>query len=123
PANARPAIKAAIAALGSGDRAQMAAAVPEIERLSQASHGGFRYADLLAALGDRDAALTAMEQSAAARRRPPVALFHPPTASLRDDPRYLRLIEATGLMKYWRETKTRPDICATADAPQFCRQL
>jgi hypothetical protein len=123
PVETRPGLKAAFAALASGDQAQMTAAVPEIERLSQASHGSFRYADILAELGARDAALTSMEQAAAVRRRPPIALFHPSTAALRNDPRYLRLLETTGLMKYWRETKTRPDICTAADAPQFCRQL
>ena len=122
-ADARPGLKAAIAALVSGDRAQMTAAVPELERLSQTSHGSFRYADLLAELGARDAAFTALEQSAVARRRPPVALFHRSMASLRNDPRYLHVLETTGLMRYWRDTKTRPDICADADAPPFCRRL
>src|SRR5206468_4189898 len=99
PADSRPAMKAALMALTSGNPAQMAAAAPEINRLAQASHGSFRYADILAALGARDAALTAIEQSAAFRRRPPPSLFQPAMASLRSEPRFLRLLETTGLMK------------------------
>lgn len=36
-------------------------------------------------------------------------LFLPPTALLRRDPRFVRLTEALGLERYWRDSGTRPD--------------
>ena len=42
-------------------------------------------------------------------RRYTQPLFMPETAPLRDEPRFARLLQATGLEDYWRATRTLPD--------------
>ena len=42
-------------------------------------------------------------------RRSTQPLFMPETAPLRDEPRFARLLQATGLEDYWRATRTLPD--------------
>lgn len=49
-------------------------------------------------------------------------LFWPQTAPLRADPRFQALTEKLGLFAYWKTTHTRPDFCATEDAP-VCEAL
>jgi hypothetical protein len=39
------------------------------------------------------------------------------------DPAFPALATQLGLMKYWKTTRTRPDVCATKDAPPFCRMI
>jgi hypothetical protein len=38
-----------------------------------------------------------------------MALFVPPTASMRADARFDKLMEAMGIAAYWRQRKVRPD--------------
>ena len=52
-----------------------------------------------------------------------MTLCDPLIASLRDDPRYLRLPQTTGLIRYWQTTRSKPDLCAAAGAPGFFRSL
>ena len=33
------------------------------------------------------------------------------------------LLQQIGLMKYWRTTHTRPDVCSVKDPPPFCRMI
>lgn len=77
----------------------------------------------LAALGAVDIAFAQCDDyflgkldPAIGRRTPPPThqcwtdfLFLPPTATLRADPRFGTLMQATGLDAYWRETGTQPD--------------
>ena len=39
------------------------------------------------------------------------------------DPGFPAVAERLGLTAYWKESKTRPDICATESAPAFCRSI
>jgi hypothetical protein len=40
-----------------------------------------------------------------------------------NDPGFPALANQLGLMKYWRTTHTRPDVCSTGAAPPFCRLI
>ena len=114
----RDALIAAFEALASGDPARIAVARPGVERVAAASTDPWFYGVVLAALGDWPAALDVV-----ARTGDPSQLFHPAFLTLRHDARYLDVLERQGLLKYWRETRTRPDLCRAPDPPAFCKTL
>lgn len=69
-------------------------------------------------LGDLDAAFEIVNDPAR------VALFMraynnpwflPATRAMRADPRFLPLMEKHGFVDYWKQTKTKPDVCATIE--------
>ncbi len=76
----------------------------------------------MAALGDLDGAFAAAETIyfGGGGRRATSVLFAPHTAAMRADPRFEPLMEALGLMAYWREAGRRPDVCAASAPPPFC---
>jgi len=39
------------------------------------------------------------------------------------DPGFPALAEQLGLMRYWKTTRTKPDVCSDKDAPPFCRMI
>ena len=122
---ARVAIVAAFEALASGDPARIADARPGVARAAAAAPNNALfttfYSMILAALDDRPAALDSLERLAPGEA---ATLFLPAVVTaLRHEPRYLRLLERQGLIKYWRETRTRPDLCSAPDAPAFCKTL
>jgi len=80
----------------------------------------------LAALNDLDAAFAlAGKQSfnpTTVRTGTSQVFFWPTSRAMRADPRFLPLVEKLGLMRYWRATRSQPDICETETAP-FCAAL
>jgi len=42
-------------------------------------------------------------------------LFFPSTRAIRADQRFLPLMEKLGYVDYWKQTKTRPDVCSAAE--------
>jgi DNA-binding winged helix-turn-helix (wHTH) protein/Flp pilus assembly protein TadD len=50
-------------------------------------------------------------------------LFSEMTAAMRADPRFLALVTDLGLMAYWRNSGTRPDVCKIASPPPFCAAI
>lgn len=50
-------------------------------------------------------------------------LFNELVRNMRADPRFLALVTDTGLIDYWRESHTRPDVCTTAAPPPFCAEI
>ena len=118
----RPVFLAAFAALQSGDPARIRAARPGIEeRLRSGFDPGLL--DLLLAMDDRDVVFSASQTQVSQHPGYTLFLFSPRFAALSHDPRYEKLMEAAGLMSYWRATRTRPDLCAVPDAPAFCQRL
>ena len=117
----RDALIAAFKALADADPTRIAAARPGIEKAAAAAPDVSFYALVLAALDDRPAALDVIERTVNPDR---AQLYHPTIlAALRHEPRYLRVLEREGLIQYWRETRTRPDLCAAPDPPAFCKTL
>jgi tetratricopeptide (TPR) repeat protein len=49
------------------------------------------------------------------------ALFRPDFASVRADPRFMRVAAQLGLVRYWRETGSWPDFCTTERLPYDCK--
>ena len=124
PPERRLALGAAFAALAAGDRGRMAAAAPAVEQLVRQGGGEPVLTGVLTALGARPAALLSLESEVAQDTfLPPPSLFDPMIALLWDEPRYVRLLEDSGLIRYWRAARVKPDLCRTASAPSFCRQL
>jgi len=40
-----------------------------------------------------------------------------------DDPALPAVLQRLGLMKYWRTTHTKPDVCSAKNAPAFCSMI
>jgi tetratricopeptide (TPR) repeat protein len=76
---------------------------------------------VLAALGARDAALSAAANLVRARGMfDAEVLFEPNMAAARAEPGYAELVRKLGLIGYWRSAANKPDICRDAARPRFC---
>jgi len=79
---------------------------------------------LLGALGANREALRTVEAAAAARKfLVREWLFMPTMAGALRDPSFPAVAERLGLMRYWKTSHTRPDICSTAGRPAFCQLI
>ena len=80
----------------------------------------------LAALNDLDAAFALADQltfnASSLSSEMHQVLFWPASRPMRDDPRFLPLVEKLGMLDYWRTTRSQPDLCETETAP-FCKAL
>ncbi len=52
----------------------------------------------------------------------PEFLFFPETAPMRRDPRFIRLAETLGLVRFWQETGVWPDFCRS-EPQSICRRM
>ena len=121
-----PALGGAVDALASGRPDQIAAAGRALEAVERQVQGGglvdgVFLADTLVALGARDGAFRRLE--IVAERGAASALFMPRERALSHDPRYAAILKRSGLMDYWRNSHTRPDLCGDPDPPAFCATL
>lgn len=113
--DARAALLAGYRTLASGDATARTKAItalvalPENERIEVV-------APLLASLG-------ATHEALLAARTEPRLFWHRSMRGVLDDPGFLGVARELGLLTYWRTTATRPDICATASPPSFCRSI
>ncbi len=46
-------------------------------------------------------------------------IFLPSTKAMRADPRFLTVAQKLGFVDYWKQTKTQPDVCETAEERDF----
>lgn len=80
----------------------------------------------LAALNDLDAAFALADKqtfnASSLESGTLQVLFWPTSVAMRADPRFLPLVEKLRLMDFWGTTKSKPDVCATENAP-FCAAL
>ena len=92
----------------------------------QASAGDPRCNDkivvaMLAALGDRAAALQAAANLVQARGLfDAEVLFEPNMTAARGEPGYEQLVRKYGLVGYWRASPSPPDVCRDTAKPRFC---
>jgi len=52
-----------------------------------------------------------------------MTLFSPTLKQARSLPEFERLADRTGLIRYWHESRTRPDLCTARNAPAFCNSI
>jgi hypothetical protein len=50
-------------------------------------------------------------------------LFLPTMDGARRDPSFPGVVQRLGLIKYWKASHTRPDVCSAKDPPPFCRMI
>ena len=115
------AYRAGFRALMSRDPQDRLNAIKALSSLSPQHMGGTGVL-LLASLGANSEALKIIEAGTVTGTRPWRAyLFYPPLAGARRDPAFPGVAERLGLIRYWRTTHTKPDVCSGQDAPPFCR--
>ena len=115
PAERRAALLAGYQALASGDASAKRAAVRALLGVPEEQQND-TVAAMLAALGaNREALQIAGDNPSLFWRR-----------SMRrtlDDPGFPALTQRLGLMKYWKATQTKPDVCGEKSPPPFCRMI
>ena len=78
-------------------------------------------ARLLGALGANRGALQIIERAALVRSFWTVsALWYPSLRGALDDPAFPPLAARLGLIRYWRTSGSKPDVCSARAAPAFC---
>ena len=123
PSPARAALRAGFEAMISRDPAAKQRAAQMLAALS-IDMKGRHVVSMLAALGANGEAMQAVAaQTARYRLWAPSWLFLPASRGLLSDPAFPAFAQQLGLLKYWRTTHTKPDVCSAKDAPPFCRMI
>jgi tetratricopeptide (TPR) repeat protein len=124
PPDLRAALLASYKAAGSRDPAARQNAAAMLEAVTE-SHKIFLVVLMLGALGANRAALDQMVKwdSGGNTVRARLFLWFPTMRGVISDPGFPAVAERMGLMKYWRTTHTRPDVCSAKDPPAFCRMI
>jgi tetratricopeptide (TPR) repeat protein len=120
PAELSSALAAGYRAAASKDGDAKAQAVQKLLALRE-DQQRFATAWLLADLGATDAAF--LVASRFANRGNTSVFWHPSMRSTLDDPRFPGFAEQLGLMKYWKESRRKPDACNDANPPAFCSKI
>jgi TolB-like protein/Tfp pilus assembly protein PilF len=123
PTPARAALKTAYEAMVSKDpeakakAAQMLAALPPEMQ-------GREVATMLGALGANSAMMQAVAYGVAQHRISPAGwLYYPIARGVLSDPGFPAFANKIGLMRYWKTTHTKPDVCSAAGPPPFCAMI
>jgi hypothetical protein len=122
PAEQKAALITAFRAMASGNAVAKAQAVKALSALpdDQKSPGVIR---ALAALGASHDALRLFVAGLNSRYEWTSLLWYPSMRGVLDEPAFPALAQRLGLMKYWRTSHTKPDVCSTKDPPPFCRMI
>jgi tetratricopeptide (TPR) repeat protein len=121
PTATKAALAVAYQAIISGDAKAKARAVQLLAAIPASEYPRTRVA-AVGALGDTGEALR--EVLAASRRfDAPSWLFMPSMGDVLSDPRFPAVAERLGLMRYWKTTHIKPDVCSTTHAPHFCGMI
>ncbi|HET7575104.1 MAG TPA: TIR domain-containing protein [Sphingomicrobium sp.] len=102
-------------ALASGDPKAKSKAVQMLLALPKKEQGNW-VATMLAALGANREALQAASQT-------PALFWHRSMRGVLNDPGFPAVAKQLGLMAYWKNSHTKPDVCLTQGAPPFCRSI
>ena len=82
-----------------------------------------KVARLLADLGASNEAFQLARRIVIARGGTPSIFWHPSMRSTLADPSFPAVAEQLGFWKYWRTTRTKPDVCSERARPPFCRMI
>jgi tetratricopeptide (TPR) repeat protein len=80
-------------------------------------------ARLLADLGADHEAFRIASRLAAREYPGPSVFWYPNMRGVLNDPGFPAAAKQLGLISYWRESQTKPDVCLTNTAPPFCRAI
>jgi len=123
PTPVRAALKAAYEAMISKDPAAKARAVQMLSALSPDMQDR-EVATMLGALGANAAMMQVVANGVARQRSSPAGwLYYPIARGVLSDPAFPAFADKLGLMRYWKTTHTKPDVCSAAGAPPFCRMI
>jgi tetratricopeptide (TPR) repeat protein len=123
PAELRSALLKGYGARASGDSGARTQAVQALLRLPQDQQVE-AVARLLADLGATHEAFRIAARIAATHEYPGPSLFWDPRLRRTlADPQFPAVAAQLGLIKYWRTTETKPDVCSASDAPPFCQSI
>jgi hypothetical protein len=123
PAAAARALTDAFNALQSGSAQAKTAAAAGLAALPPEMTGRL-VVTLLGALGDNASALKQTEAALHRDNSDAASWFWFPsmTRAIRD-PAFPAVAQRMGLMRYWKTSHTKPDVCSAKDPPPFCRMI
>ena len=122
PPAMRTALTTGMRAAVSADAGAKAQAVKALQALPEAQQSP-RVAWLLGELGESGEAFRIASRLVAGFRSGPSIFWHPSMRGTLDDPEFPSLATRLGLMKYWKEVRTKPDVCNGTDVPAFCGMI
>ena len=123
PEEQRTAVLKGYRAMASRDAGEKAQAVQALLSLPEDKQNDV-VAKLLGDLGADHDAFQVASRFATTHAYAGTSLFwYPGMRGALDDPAFADLARQLGLMDYWRETHTRPDVCAAKEPPPFCRTI
>ena len=124
PINAalRAALLAGYSAAASGDAGTKPKAVQALLALPE-DQQSVAVAMLLADLGANHEAFRIVSRLATDEYPGPSLFWYRRLRGTLHDPGFPALATQFGLMKYWKTTRTRPDVCSEKAAPPFCRMI
>ena len=122
PAEQRAALITAFRAMSSGNAVAKSQAVEALSALpdDQKSPGVIK---TLAALGASNDALQLFVAGLNSRYEWSSLLWYPSMHGVLNEPAFPGIAGRIGLMRYWRTTHTKPDVCSAKDPPPFCRMI
>jgi tetratricopeptide (TPR) repeat protein len=122
PAGQRTAFLAGFHSLLSGDKSAKAHAAQLLLALPEDQHDPWTV-KLLGALGASHEALIMLANRAETRFDWASMLWYPSMRGTLDDPDFPAVAQRLGLMRYWKTTHTKPDVCSSKGPPPFCRVI
>jgi tetratricopeptide (TPR) repeat protein len=112
----RAPLLAGYAALASRDPQAKAKAIRGLLALPENSQQDDRVATMLASLG-------ATREALAIASDKPWLLWRRSMRGVLGDPGFPAVAKQLGLMRYWKATHTKPDVCSEKAPPPFCRMI
>lgn len=122
PEEQRAAVTNSYRAMISGDPTAKAQAVKSLLALPD-DEKNYLVVRTLAALGANHESMQLFVKGVGSRWDWPSLLWYRSMRGVLDDPAIPGVLQSLGMVKYWRTTHTRPDVCTEKVAPLFCRMI